>query len=253
MGVITTSRQPDENKLLHARQLADHYSLTYIPRKNCSISSLLTDKPWVLVVDSRGLSCHTGGGVLFFHPNMAAVRLRQLKSGQTDKMLLAMGLEEGQSMLDCTAGLCSDSLVAAWQTGEKGRVVALEQSLPVFLVVKTGLEQVNSESRFAAMAGRIELKHQDFRNYLDKCPANSFDVVYFDPMFDVPVDSASMAPLRPLAGYLQLTSKDIQAAARVARCRVVVKQRSFYDFSHLGLNRTLGSRSRTTAYGILDL
>ncbi len=253
MGAVTTSRKPSEKRALWARQLAENYNIPYVERKNHSLETLLDSYPWVLVADSRRLCCHTPDGVLFFHPNMAAVRLRHLKANQPDKMLKAMGLGPGQKVLDCTAGFCSDSLVAAWAVGEKGTVVALEQSLPVFLVVKDGLEQAGKEGRFAPLAAQIELKHADFRQFLVQTAAKSFDVVYFDPMFDVPAHSASMVPLRPLACHIQLTAKDIEAAARVARRRVVVKQRSFYPFSRLGLDDVLDSGSSPITYGMLDL
>lgn len=252
MLVITTARKPGAQMEAEAREIAQGQGLTYHPRGNRSLDSLIAEYGRVLVLSNRGLSCFSSKGELFFHPNMAAVRLRLLHKGGRDKMLDICGLGPGDSFLDCTAGLCSDSLVAKYQVGERGRVLALEQSLPVYLVMAHGLQNTRIP-RFRELAQGIELVNADFRNILPQLPQRSFDVVYFDPMFDVPVmEASSLLPLRPLAVDQPLTQKDIALAAAVARKRVVVKERVFFDFSQLGLTRA-GGVCRKTAYGVLDL
>ncbi|MDD4657946.1 MAG: class I SAM-dependent methyltransferase [Eubacteriales bacterium] len=250
--LVTTARKPSKATEAEAREIAAAHGIPCLPRGNRNLESLLREFNTVLVLSDRGLSCFTPGGELFFHPNMAAVRIRLLRQGKEDKMLDICELTPGDSFLDCTAGLCSDSLVAKYQVGEKGRVLSLEQSLPIYLVMLHGLKNANPP-RFRELARGIELVHADFRSYLQQLPPRSFDVVYFDPMFDVPVlEASSLMPLRPLACDKPLTPGDIDLAARVARRRVVVKQRSFFDFSRLGMSQRGGPR-RKTAYGVLEI
>ena len=252
MLAVTTARKPSKNIEREAIEIASAYQIPYIPRKNQSIASLINEYEMALILSDRHLSCFTPAGELFFHPNMAAVRIRLLRQGNEDKMLEICELSPGDSFLDCTAGLCSDSLVAKFRVGEKGGVLSLEQSLPIYLVMLHGLKNANLP-RFEELARGIELVHADFRCFLPKLPSRSFDVVYFDPMFDVPVlEASSLMPLRPLACDQPLTPEDIALAARVARRKVVVKQRSFFDFSRLGLTRA-GGPNRKTAYGVLDI
>ena len=55
---------------------------------------------------------------------------------------------------------------------------------------------------------------------------NSFDVVYFDPVFHEPIrESLSMTDLRALAHKDGVTQEALQRARRVARRTVVIKQR----------------------------
>lgn len=252
MAVITTARRADSNRQQEAESIAARWGIPCIPRHNHNLQALLSAYGQVLVLDSTGLSCHTTAGRLFFHPNMAALRLKEVRAGKEDKMLAAMALARGDSLLDCTAGLCSDSLVAAWRVGKEGRVTALEESLLIYLVVGYGLSRCRRVKRFSNLAQKIDLRLANFRDYLAAQPDNSYDVVYFDPMFSVPVHRASaMEPLRPLATYSCLEARDIIQARRVARRRVVVKERSFYPFARLGLEQVVGSKQRRVAYGVL--
>lgn len=253
MTIITTSRKPGGDIEARAMCIGRQYALPYLPRGNQSLDALIQQHSTVLLLSSERLSCHTQAGEFFLHPNMAAVRIKLLRQGKEDIMLRAMDLRPGDSVLDCTAGLCADSLVAKYRGGEGGRVVALERSLPVYIVAKHGLENYSGPERFQELAAGIELVHADFQGYLAALPEKSFDVVYFDPMFDSPVLKASaLLSLRPLAWHQPLVKTDIDLAARVARHRVVVKQRSFYDFSQLGLELASG-QNRNIAYGYLNL
>lgn len=252
--IITTARKPTESLVEEARKLGETYGIPFFPRGNQNLKAVIAAHETVLLLSRERLSCHTAAGEFFLHPNMAAVRIKLLKQGVEDKMLQVMDLQPGDSVLDCTAGLCADSLVAKFQVGEKGRVVALEKSLPVYIVVRYGLKHYSGPQRFRHLTGGIELKHVDFRDHLASIEPESYDIVYFDPMFDVPVLQASaLMPLRPLACHNPPAREDIQLAARVARKKVVVKQRSFYDFSRLGLEKSWGGQNRKIAYGVLDI
>jgi 16S rRNA G966 N2-methylase RsmD len=250
--VITTARNPDEYMVTQARELGRSYGMPYISRGNLSLEKLIGAHGTVLLLSREHLSCHTQAGQLFLHPNMASVRIKLLRQDKEDKMLTGMDLQPGDSVLDCTAGLCADSLVAKYRVGDEGRVVALEKSLPVYIVVRHGLDNYPGPERFRELSQSIELVHTDFRDYLASLPPKSFDIVYFDPMFDAPVMKASsLLPLRPLACHQPLEPSDIELAARVARKRIVVKQRSSYDFAHLGLLEVRGGQNRKISYGVL--
>lgn len=253
MLVITTARKPSRAIEIMAQDLGRRYNIPYIVRGNQRLDSMIEEHLTVLVLSRERLSCHTRAGEFFLHPNMAAVRIKLLRQGKEDAMLRVMGIQPGDSVLDCTAGLCADSLVAKFGVGAGGKVVALEKSLPVYIAVKYGQEQYTGPERFRDLAAGIELIHADYRDYLAALPGRSFDIVYFDPMFDNPVmEAAALLPLRPLAWHQPLTRADIALAARVARRRVVVKQRSFFDFSQLGLKPASG-QNRRVGYGVMDV
>jgi len=68
------------------------------------------------------------------------------------------------------------------------------------------------------------------------------------------MESAHMRPWRVLACHRPLTRATIAAARRVARRRVVVKERSDSPvFAELGLTRVVGGRKSRIAYGVLDV
>lgn len=250
--IITTARKPTVFIEQEARRLAAAHAIPYHPRGNRNLESFLSEFQAVLVLSSDNLSCFTGAGQLFFHPNMAAVRIHLLCQGGQDKMLEICALAPGDSFLDCTAGFCADSLVAKFRVGEGGTVVSLEGSLPIFLVMDYGLKNY-PRPNFRHLTQGIELVHADYRTFLRQLPPKSFDVVYFDPMFTAPVmQASSLLPLRPLAWDRPLDPEDIALAARVARKRVVVKERSFFDFTALGMSAA-GGKNRKTAYGVLEI
>lgn len=251
--IITTARKPSLCIEKEAMRISECYSIPYVARGNMSLDDLRRTDDIVFLLSREHLSCLTRAGQLYLHPNMAAVRIKLLKQGKEDKMLSIMDLKPGDSVLDCTAGLCADSLVAQYRVGNQGRVVALEKSLPVYIVVRHGLEQYSGPERFRDLSAGLELIHADFREYLTALEPNSFDVVYFDPMFDVPVmETSALLPLRPLAWHGALYPSDIELAKRVARRKVIVKQRSFYDFTKLGLEKAPGADNRKIAYGVLN-
>jgi hypothetical protein len=254
MTIVTTARKPNEDLKARAMAISQASGYPYLERGKFNLEELLELHPSFLLLSNEGLSCYTkDGGRLFFHPSMAMVRLKALRKRKgNDLMLEAMALSPGDRVLDCTAGLCSDSLVALWGTGEEGELVALEQSPLIYWVVRYGLEHYHGSDRIMELSRRITLVNKDFREYLREIPPDSFDVIYFDPMFDAPVHaSSSLGSLRPLACHDALTPADIAMAARAARKRVVIKQRTFFKFAQLGLHEIIGGKTSPVAYGVL--
>lgn len=195
------------------------------------------------------------GEKLFFHPSMAKNRLSLYrKHGLQDMMMKAIDLEPGDSFLDCTFGLGSDAIVASYFS-QKGRILGLESSAPLAHVVGWGMRNYHSRMPWLDQAvHRIELINSEHQDCLAGMPDESFDVVYFDPMFREPMlKSASMSPLRPLTNHQALELRSVQQGLRVARKRVVIKERwSSGELERLGCQRLLHSKNHPIAYGIFD-
>ena len=87
------------------------------------------------------------------------------------------------------------------------------------------------------------------------CPPKSVDVVYFDPMFEVPIEESPQ--FKPLRGHLlegAFTEHILEKAKRVARKRVVVKERTFSSiFKTMPPSRIEGGKYSRIAYGIYDV
>lgn len=124
-------------------QLADELRASYVPRSNKTIRALY-DK-WtvdeVVVVSSREVRLlQEGQHPFYFHPSMALVRLKRLRTGGNDTLLSISGVTAGDTVLDCTAGLCSDALVFSYAVGAQGKVIAIEASRVLHAIVREGLQ-----------------------------------------------------------------------------------------------------------------
>ena len=164
---------------------------------------------------------------LFFHPNSAAFRLKRLEKGETDPLIEASGIVEGNTFLDCTLGLASDSIIASYIIGDSGKCLGLEADPTVAFLTKTGLRKfpASTEALESAMQ-RIEVIHTEAIEFLVNQPDGSWDVVYIDPMFHEPIEeSTNFKPLRQAGVHTTLTSEWVDEALRVCRRRVVVKER----------------------------
>ncbi len=226
--MILTTSSKDERLIEKAVRLSEIYGIPYRERGEKSLAYLFeTEDTQVFVVNhKRGLSYYEPGKAeAFYHPNMAFQRLKVLKNGGTDCLTTVCGLERGMTFLDGTLGLAADSLIAAHVVGETGRVIGVEKSLPLFILVKEGLAfHAENDPELAAVLGRMELHHGDNLEFLRSRPAGSADIVYFDFMFHRPVTkSFGIETIRDYAVYDVLTDGHITEAARVARERVIVK------------------------------
>lgn len=205
----------------------------------------------LIVATNKGPQVCSCEGTLFFHPGMAALRQKRLLQGEKDNFAEALELKRGMKVLDCTMGLAGDAIIASHICGSEGRIVALEASMPIWFIVSSGLKSYqDADEQLTSAMRRIETIQTNAVDYLKILPDNSFDVVYFDPMFRRPVrSSANMVPLRPVA-YDQPLEKDIiEQAFRVAPV-VVVKERSVQTLEKLGLSEVSGGRYSRVKYGI---
>lgn len=210
-----------------AQQLAASLHLPYLPRKGHSIAALCGASQGVFVVEQNALAFYVSGSTTAFryHPSSAIPRIRDASKGIADPLLLACEVRKGDRVLDATLGLGADALVLSWGIGEEGELIALEDSLPIAVVVCDGLRRYQSgRTAIDAAMRRIRVFHADHRHFLRHAAPASFDIVYFDPMFAHPrLASAAIAPLRALADPRPLSKETLALARQVARQRVVVK------------------------------
>lgn len=226
--IITTAGRTNEQMIQIAIEIAEKLNIQYEPRNKKSITymqkTFLDD---VLVVGKERLEYYKIGirEPFFFHPNSAMFRVKRIINLENDPFIEATNLTYGSTFLDCTLGLGSDSITASFVVGDLGKVVGLEQSQIIAYVVQTGLKTWKTELEELNQAmRRISVKNCDHLTFLKQQPTNSFDVVYFDPMFDEEIKTSNgIESIRSLASYIPLSKDAIEEAKRVAKKRVVLK------------------------------
>lgn len=254
--MVTTPRHGGLHLEQQARELAETVGGVFQPRQDRSLEDLAAFGWPVVVLTQQGMQVHTPEGILYYHPGMGKPRIKRLKKGGQDPMVVAMDLSAGQSVLDCTLGLGSDALVASYVVGPSGRVVGWE-SIPLLAeLVRRGLQEYEDDDPSVVEAmRRIRVENRDHRVALATLASRSFDVVYFDPMFREPVHlSAHMRPLRLLVDQRPLEEAVVQEALRVARRRVVIKERRDSPlFARWGVRKLVGGRNSRVVYGVLEV
>lgn len=219
-----------------------------------------------LTITRHGVVLKNGAEKLSFHPSMALIRLINLLRGGSDRYLEATQLKAGDSLIDATLGFGTDALIGAWAVGEKGNVLAIEQSPILAAVVYDGLNHFaeiipkaknkDKQDTWAALARasrRIEVRWGEHREYLKHIPSRSVDVVYFDPMFrHTCKQSDSILPLHRWSDHNPLDYEAVLEACRVARNRVVLKERKdSLEFRRLGFDILRGGRYSPVDYGVI--
>lgn len=256
--IVTTSEHPEAVIVDRAIRLAAELEGRYVPRSNKTIRSMhgkWEDDEIVVVGEKEIRLMLEGQQPFYFHPSMALVRLKRLRSGGNDTLLTVSEVQSGDIVLDCTAGLCSDSLVFSYAVGDKGRVIAMEASNVLHAIVREGLRVYETGLADIDRAMRtIEPVLGHHQEILSRMEDNSADIVYFDPMFDRPVTaSSSMVPLRSQALRAALSAETVRDAKRVARKKVVLKDhRASGQFERLGFRLARASAS-SVAYGVIDI
>ena len=97
LAIVTTGYKSRPADCLLAQETAERLGIPFIKRRHISYEDLRVQYGalFVLVVKKGGLRLETSDGELFFHPNMAHVRVRELGRGQKDHMVEAMGIGDG--------------------------------------------------------------------------------------------------------------------------------------------------------------
>ena len=219
-----------------------------------------------LTISRRGVFLTKGTERLSFHPSMALIRLINLLRGGSDRYLEATQLKIGEILIDATLGLGTDALIGAWAVGEKGNVLAIEQSPILAALIHDGLSHIteiipsvknrDKQDAWAALAQashQIDVHWGEHRTFFNNMPSDSVDVVYFDPMFRKTYkQSGSIQVLHPWSSHRPLDQESILEACRIARHRVVLKERkNSSEFRRLGFEIMQGGQYSPVDYGVI--
>jgi len=256
--VVTTVQHPSDDVNTFAKHIGALLNIPFSMRAKQSLMAIKINYQVdnIIVVGQKGPLVNTPGGEYFFHLSMAKLRIQNLLDGQHDHLISAMSLEAGMSVLDCTLGLATDSIVASFIVGHTGKVLGLETSQVVAFIASYGLQHFQADEQYLTEAlRRISVKHAHSYKYLTTLADNSYDVVYFDPMFRNPIHSSSnVKPLRYLADNSPLPKNTLKEACRVAKQRVVVKESSKSDeFTRLGITTVYGGKYSSVHYGVIEI
>lgn len=238
-------------------QLAKQLHVTYHRRQKEGLPKMFQrlQKSEAIVVTREGVRWQgRKGHHFFFHPSMSQLRVQAMSAGKEDPLVAVAGVRKGDHVLDCTLGLASDAIVSAVAVGDEGRVVGLESEPIIALLVEHGLKTYKSDVTLLEEAMRsIKVVCADYESFLARCPDRSFDLIFFDPMFRQTVHaSAGMRALKHLAESRPLDSDAVDQAMRVARRRIVLKERrGSSEFARLGFR--VVRESHTHALGIIDI
>lgn len=233
---VTWSSEPSAQFIADARRVAAtwHLPLYERPHKRGLAPKLGVVANAFLVRGGKGWSLVDASGSLGVSPGLAMLRLKRLGRGtqMPDRLLLEAAIRPGELIVDATCGLGADARVLASAAGPSGRVIGLEASkaLAVLLAEGLPLEPPWPES------APIEVHHADAEAWLRARASHSVDVVFFDPMFErTRKASPAFAELRRFADPRPLTRAAVDEARRVARRLVLMKSSDPEIFPALGL------------------
>ena len=252
---VTCNKDDARRMKATAKAWAEELQVPFVERyENGSLDAMLDDLGLdaLLIAGKKGPQLYSREGMLLYHPGLGKVRWqRVVQRGESDNFLTAMEILPGQRILDCTVGLAADALLASYAAGEAGKVIGLEASLPLWFLTSRGAAAYKGKfAELNADLRRIEIIHAEAGEYLRAQPADSFDAVYFDPMFRQPVrESSEMVPLRPLACNEPLNLATVDLALKVAP-RVVIKERSVEILQEYGCTEFVGKKYSAVRFGI---
>ena len=267
MIYVVPSLKAKEKLQCEGKAWAESQDFAYVPRGKRTIQNLMDEYGEdFLVYSSRGPQIDRPEGSHFFSLNMAELRIQNLRKGQCDHLLEAlMGVKEYDlrpaaaqppiSVLDCTCGFGADAAVASFGLPAGSRVDALEVSPLLEAVTAWGFSHfVHKKDDVTAALRRISLRCSDYRDYLLSDEGPVYDVLYFDPMFQRPVEaSCQFQPVRAIMEHGGLTRDLIERALQKARRRVVIKERDFRQLCRDFPDVTLyGGKYSRIGYAVLE-
>ena len=135
----------------------------------------------------------------------------------------------------------------------QAQITGLEGSLPIWLATSHGLaHNIHSEDSVTNALRRIKVNHDTFEHYLPNLPDNCIDIIYFDPMFEVPVEeSPQFKPLRGHTVESHIEDKIMAQAMRVATYGVIIKERPFSSvFQNYPPHQWVGGKYSRIGYGV---
>lgn len=264
MNILTTSQKSNEVIQEEAKALASSMHMTYIKRGKTSIPALFGKYQceYIAVLAGSGLTIHFPENQQHtFHLSMAQLRILRIERGEGDHLVNAVqtildrkGLHEGETFtfIDSTIGLASDSIIVSYAF-PNAQIQGLEGSFPIWLATSYGLEHyIHNDQTVTNALRRITIKYATFEKYLPKLPDNSIDIIYFDPMFEVPVEeSPQFKPLRGHTVESHIDDKIMAQAMRVATYGVIIKERPFSSvFQNYPPHQWVGGKYSRIGYGV---
>jgi predicted methyltransferase len=255
--IVTTAGRTNREMMEDAKDIALQLQIPFIQRRKRSVHMIQQEvHDDCFVVGKNRIELYPFGEKepCFFHPNSAMFRIKRLQNGESDPFIDAAKLSSGKKLLDCTFGLGSDSITASYMVGEQGYIMGCEGNRFLAYLMKTGLQTWNDgEPSILAAMRRVELKASLALDLLQTLPDNSFDCVYFDPMFEENIsESDGIKGLKGLAIYDPLSKDMIDHAYRVAKERVVLKDHYRSSrFEQFGFNVQIRKTAKFH-FGILE-
>ncbi|KXT78888.1 Protein-L-isoD(D-D) O-methyltransferase [Streptococcus sp. DD13] len=230
--IVTTSLGMQPHLVQEAKEIAEDLRIPYIERNKKSLTHLFQIAEHVLFVTKNRLILEQKeGSSFFFHLDTAMLRIKAPR----DPLLELIG-DDIQTVLDCTMGMATDSILLSYAGYQ---VTALESQKMIAYLVEAGLRKTDAGNDQINQAMRaIQVVHTDSLRFLKQSEDNSFDLIYFDPMFVAAIpESHNLDGLNPLANSSPLTLEMVQEAKRVARYQILVKAH-FRDpiFEQLGFD-----------------
>lgn len=255
--IVTTGGRYNDETLSKAKDIARRYNIKFVMRKKLAVEEMKTHyDDDIIVVGNDEISISPKEKVAVkYHPNFALVRAKRLLNKEKDALIEAAELESGMSFLDCTMGLAADSVIASLAAGPAGKVIALERSFIIYLTTREGLASYDTNIKEIDDAmRRVETIHQDYTDYLKTCSDNSFDIVYFDPMFTSEISSSqSLRAIEKVTHNESLNKEAVDEAKRVARRKVVLKDHfRSTRFEEFGFKQHIRKTSKVH-YGVISM
>ena len=255
--IVTTARKFTDDAEILAVETAKKLNLKFVPREDFSLDALkkIYNAENILIAKKNSLNLETEEGELFFHPSTAHLRIKNLRQGKGDRLIDAAKLSAGMKILDCTLGLGSDAIVESFVVGDTGKVTALEINPVLAEVVRHGMKNFSADNeKILSAMRRVEVITANYFDFLKSAETDSFDVVYFDPMFRHAITkSSAINPLRPVANKNPVTVEAVQEACRVAKNFVVLKENSrSLEFERLGFKIAEGGKYSSISFGVID-
>jgi hypothetical protein len=131
--LVTTSLTPAPALEERARMFAAELSVPFVPRRDEGLPRLFAAHPdasRALLVQTHRLllAARDGKAELFYHPNMAFLRLGNLLRGGRDLLIEAGRIGSGDRVLDATLGYASEAILCATSPARPARSTVSRRS-----------------------------------------------------------------------------------------------------------------------------
>ena len=257
MYLISTSSKTNAYLIEQAKKVSQLLQMPYVPRKHQSVEDLLNTHhcAGALLITKEGPSFVTKEGVPHqFHLSMAHLRLLEIDRGNIDHLLRAVGYESVTSVLDCTAGLGSDSAVISYGCPQLTRHTAIEGHPILGYITNHGFRHFqHKESKVTEALRRIQLVICNYQDYLEQIVPNTYDVIYVDPMFENPVyESPQFLQWRGHLLESKITSEIVELALEKSKRLVIKERKGSRLFKDIPPIEMVGGKYSSIAYGIYE-